>query len=274
MRAPLAASSHPRPSDPSLHLSARPAVVEALLGYFVTAPPVPLRTKVFQYVPYDARSALRIVRSAAGERCGVLGRALLLLPASSCAERVLCCPAHIRVHPLPASCPFATPPAASVLWLPYQAYTLLLRPVRSASADAEAGAGGAAGSTVAAASASPLGDTALLLLLALVFHAPPQVRSLLAGLSCMHSGLASPGICSTCRRPPTYLPCCPQRCPTLLWYRRTRRLATRTARLWAACRTRMTWVGGQPRALAPATRPPPPRLSCPPALAFASPARP
>lgn len=50
------------------HHPTLPAVAEALLGYFVAAPPVPLRTKVFQYVPYDARSALRIVRSAAGER--------------------------------------------------------------------------------------------------------------------------------------------------------------------------------------------------------------
>ncbi|KAL4457338.1 hypothetical protein ABPG75_012203, partial [Micractinium tetrahymenae] len=56
--------------------------------------------------------------------------------------------------------------AASVLWLPYQAYPLLLRPARpSASGDANA---------AAAPSNSPLGDSALLLLLVLLFHAPPQ----------------------------------------------------------------------------------------------------
>ncbi|KAL4436991.1 hypothetical protein ABPG75_004130, partial [Micractinium tetrahymenae] len=55
---------------------------------------------------------------------------------------------------------------ASVLWLPYQAYPLLLRPARpSASGDANA---------AAAPSNSPLGDSALLLLLVLLFHAPPQ----------------------------------------------------------------------------------------------------
>jgi hypothetical protein len=55
--------------------------------------------------------------------------------------------------------------AVSMLRLPYQAYTLLLRPARPA-AD---GGGGAA----AAPSASPLGDAALLVLLVLLFHAPP-----------------------------------------------------------------------------------------------------
>lgn len=44
------------------------SVVEALLRYFITAPPVPLRTKVYHYIPYDTRSALRIVRTAAGTR--------------------------------------------------------------------------------------------------------------------------------------------------------------------------------------------------------------
>jgi hypothetical protein len=60
--------------------------------------------------------------------------------------------------------------AASVLWLPYQAYTLLLRPARPATADASGGA-------AAAPSNSPLGDSALLLLLALLFHAPPPDAS-------------------------------------------------------------------------------------------------
>lgn len=84
--------------------------------------------------------------------------------------------ASTPAHPprLPSPHFLHRPLAASVLWLPYQAYTLLLRPVRSASADGEAGAAGAAGAASDVASASPLGDTSLLLLLALVFHAPPQ----------------------------------------------------------------------------------------------------
>ncbi|KAL4436850.1 hypothetical protein ABPG75_003989 [Micractinium tetrahymenae] len=95
-------------------------VVEALLRLFITAPPLPLSHKIFNYMPTDTRSVLRVVRTA----------------------------------------------AASVLWLPYQAYTLLLRPARpSASGDADA---------AAAPSNSPLGDSALLLLLVLLFHAPPQ----------------------------------------------------------------------------------------------------
>ncbi|KAL4432564.1 hypothetical protein ABPG77_000501 [Micractinium sp. CCAP 211/92] len=94
--------------------------VEALLRLFITAPPLPLSQKIFNYMPTDTRSMLRIVRTA----------------------------------------------AASVLWLPYQAYTLLLRPVRP-SASGDAGA-------ATAPSSSPLGDSALLLLLVLLFHAPPQ----------------------------------------------------------------------------------------------------
>lgn len=99
------------------------STVEALLRLFITAPPLPLSQKIFNYMPTDTRSVLRIVRTA----------------------------------------------AASVLWLPYQAYTLLLRPARpSASGDAAA---------AAAPSSSPLGDGALLLLLVLLFHAPPQDAS-------------------------------------------------------------------------------------------------
>ncbi len=44
-----------------------------------------------------------------------------------------------------------------MLWLPYQAYTLLIRPRGPSQLHAD----------------SPLGDAALLLLLALIFHAPP-----------------------------------------------------------------------------------------------------
>ncbi|PSC74556.1 dymeclin-like isoform X1 [Micractinium conductrix] len=58
--------------------------------------------------------------------------------------------------------------AASVLWLPYQAYTLLLRPSRLSDS------GEASGGTAGAPSNSPLGDSALLVLLVLLFHAPPQ----------------------------------------------------------------------------------------------------
>lgn len=54
--------------------------------------------------------------------------------------------------------------AASVFWLPYQAYTLLLRPARPTGES----------SAAAAPSNSPLGDSALILLLVLLFHAPPQ----------------------------------------------------------------------------------------------------
>lgn len=60
--------------------------------------------------------------------------------------------------------------AASVLWLPYQAYTLLLRPSRLSDS------GEASGGTAGAPSNSPLGDSALLVLLVLLFHAPPQAR--------------------------------------------------------------------------------------------------
>lgn len=74
-------------------------------------------------------------------------------------------------------------PAASVLWLPYQAYTLLLRPARPPPPAGE-GSGAGAGAGAAAPSGSPLGDSALLLLLVLLFHAPPQVTVLrLQGLS-------------------------------------------------------------------------------------------
>lgn len=80
--------------------------------------------------------------------------------------------------------PALTPcPAASVLWLPYQAYTLLLRPARPPPPAGE-GSGAGAGAGAAAPSGSPLGDSALLLLLVLLFHAPPQVTVLcLQGLS-------------------------------------------------------------------------------------------
>lgn len=76
--------------------------------------------------------------------------------------------------------------AASVLWLPYQAYTLLLRPARQQPPAGEAsGSGGTGGGGGAGApSGSPLGDSALLLLLILLFHAPPQVASRL--IACMH----------------------------------------------------------------------------------------
>jgi hypothetical protein len=63
--------------------------------------------------------------------------------------------------------------AASMLWLPYQAYTLLLRPARPTPPAGEGGAASAGGGA-AAPSGSPLGDSALLLLLVLLFHAPPQ----------------------------------------------------------------------------------------------------
>lgn len=62
-----------------------------------------------------------------------------------------------------------------MLWLPYQAYTLLLRPSRPG------GGGEGTGGAAAAPSNSPLGDSALLLLLVLLFHAPPQVLSAAAG---------------------------------------------------------------------------------------------
>jgi hypothetical protein len=75
----------------------------------------------------------------------------------------------VRLARLPHACLPA--PAASVFWLPYQAYTLLLRPARPSSAG-DSPSGGAAG----APSGSPLGDSALLLLLVLLFHAPPQAR--------------------------------------------------------------------------------------------------
>ena len=109
---------------------------------------MPLSLRLYNYVPSDTRAVLKIVRSA----------------------------------------------AASVFWLPFQAYTLLLRPLRSGgagaggggggagggaggSSGAEAGGGGVGGEGGAAdvASGSPLGDTALLLLLVLLFHAPPLV---------------------------------------------------------------------------------------------------
>lgn len=87
-------------------------------------------------------------------------------------------------------------PVASVLWLPYQAYTLLLRPARPSAPGDPAAA--------AAPSNSPLGDGALLLLLVLLFHAPPQV------------GLA-PASCSSCpsggpRLGPRLGTCCTSRC--------------------------------------------------------------
>jgi hypothetical protein len=43
------------------------AVVESLLRYFITAPPVPLSQKIYRYMPTDTRSVLKIVRTAAGE---------------------------------------------------------------------------------------------------------------------------------------------------------------------------------------------------------------
>ena len=48
-----------------------------------------------------------------------------------------------------------------MLWLPYQAYTLLIRPRNPSQSHPD----------------SPLGDASLLLLLALVFHAPPLEAS-------------------------------------------------------------------------------------------------
>lgn len=42
------------------------AAVEALLHLFITAPPLPLSLKLFNYMPTDTRSVLRIVRTAAG----------------------------------------------------------------------------------------------------------------------------------------------------------------------------------------------------------------
>ncbi len=48
-----------------------------------------------------------------------------------------------------------------MLWLPYQAYTLLIRPRTPSQSHPD----------------SPLGDASLLLLLALIFHAPPLEAS-------------------------------------------------------------------------------------------------
>ena len=63
---PLAPS---RPAAPLLFPQQRdlanPAV-EALLGLYIRAPPVPLSLKV--YMPTDTRTVLRIVRNAAGAR--------------------------------------------------------------------------------------------------------------------------------------------------------------------------------------------------------------
>lgn len=50
--------------------SSSPAAVEALLRLFIAAPPLPLSQKIFNYMPTDTRSVLRIVRTAAGKRGG------------------------------------------------------------------------------------------------------------------------------------------------------------------------------------------------------------
>jgi hypothetical protein len=169
-----------------------PAVLEALLRLFIVAPPVPLSLKIFTYMPTDTRSMLKIVRTAAGGACKVV----ICMPSSGAAwmaEQVLephldlglpyMTITHRRGSPISVpTLSVAAPPqsykqhpcarAASVLWLPYQAYTLLLRPARPSSA------GDGSGGTAAAPSGSPLGDAALLLLLVLLFHAPPLVRHL------------------------------------------------------------------------------------------------
>ena len=87
--------------------------------------------------------------------------------------------------------------AASVFWLPYQAYSLLVRPGRQPSGVDAGGSGGTAG----APSSSPLGDSALLLLLVLLFHSPPQVSTACGCYPLLSSGhFAVP--CSPC------LSCC------------------------------------------------------------------
>jgi hypothetical protein len=84
--------------------------------------------------------------------------------------------------------------AASVFWLPYQAYTLLVRPGRQPSG-LDASAGGSGG-TAGAPSSSPLGDCALLLLLVLLFHSPPQVST-----ACCCYPLLLGGHCAVLWRP-------------------------------------------------------------------------
>lgn len=161
--------------------------MEALLRYFIAAPAVPLSQRIVRYVPTDTRSVLKIVRTAAGARELVAGEAALVRGRGRMGERSgQGSPGmHAAARHMNPCCPHLSSCAASVLWLPYQAYTLLLRPARPAAA----AGGGEGGSGGGAPSGSPLGDTALLLLLVLVFHAPPQVTAwLLPGFCAGHRG--------------------------------------------------------------------------------------
>ena len=153
--------------------AAAPAVVETLLRHYSERPPLPARAPLYvAHSPTEDGSGggstvIRFVRTAAGAAgcfwhtltCSIPEEALWQNRQGSIRSMcTLLCGRHpgliliLQNHVQPTDGVAAACAAASVLWLPYTAFTLL---VRSSTA-----------------SSSPLADTGEMLLLMLACHAP------------------------------------------------------------------------------------------------------
>ena len=125
------AGTHPFTESLMAQPQLAPPLVQCLLSHYIAHAPLPARAPVYRLPPTERPGVFRLVRSAAGMVSAAPGEK----------DNSGSLTGHVR--------------AASVLWLPMQAFTFLVRSGNQQLAE------------------SPLCDNSLLLLLALVHAVPP-----------------------------------------------------------------------------------------------------